>query len=299
MDTRTNSNRDRFLPTCYDDFTDPAHAPLDMAAEVTGSHTLLSRHIWGKRLARGSSQTQIAAKLRMSRHRICRRMNAMRRRLGCATLRRLRGNQTAAETFSLFAFGHCNETPNVRLVIDRLAELSPVELSVLSALLRFLPENETLASAGISRTWYYRIAAKLSAEFRIALPGCALARSGRNMISFSSALPWASCRSSRILSFVVEDTDYTRSARPKATRIVAPVPYNCRKLGGGQLFAIILLMRELGYGIIRAIQKKGIRPAYGMVVDRRKDDEEDCCGSFGGFAARQVEHLGVRTVWEF
>ena len=121
--------------------------------------------------ARGSSQTQIAAKLRMSRHRICRRMNAMRRRLGCATLRRLRGNQTAAEAFSLFAFGHCNETPNVRLVIDRLAELSPVELSVLSALLRFLPENETLASAGISRTWYYRIAAKLSAEFRIALPG--------------------------------------------------------------------------------------------------------------------------------
>ena len=25
----------------------------------------------------------------------------------------------------MFAFGHCNETPNVRLVIDRLAELSP------------------------------------------------------------------------------------------------------------------------------------------------------------------------------
>ena len=117
------------------------------------------------------SQTQIAANLGMSRHRICRRMNAMRRRIGCATLRRLRGNQTAAEAFSLFAFGHCNETPDVRLVIDRLAELSPVELSVLSALLRLLPENETLTSAGISRTWYYRIAAKLSAEFHIALPG--------------------------------------------------------------------------------------------------------------------------------
>ena len=99
--------------------------------------------------ARGFSQTKIAANLRMSRHRICRRMNAMRRRLGCATLRRLRGNQTAAEAFSLFAFGHCNETPDVRLVIDRLAELSPVELSVLSAILRFLPENETLASAGM------------------------------------------------------------------------------------------------------------------------------------------------------
>lgn len=50
MDTRTNSNRGRFLPTCYDDFMDPAHAPLDMAADVTGSRTLLSRHIWRKRL---------------------------------------------------------------------------------------------------------------------------------------------------------------------------------------------------------------------------------------------------------
>ena len=50
MDTRTNSNRGRFLPTCHDDFTDPAHAPLDMAADVTGSHTLLSRGIWRKRL---------------------------------------------------------------------------------------------------------------------------------------------------------------------------------------------------------------------------------------------------------
>ena len=45
MDTRTNSNRGRFLPTCYDDFTDPAHAPLDMAA-----YSLLSRNIWRKRL---------------------------------------------------------------------------------------------------------------------------------------------------------------------------------------------------------------------------------------------------------
>ena len=36
------------------------------------------------------------------------------------------------------------------------------------------------------------------------IPGCALAQSGRNMISFSFALPWASCCSSCILSFVVE-----------------------------------------------------------------------------------------------
>ena len=50
MDTRTNTNGGRFLPICYDDFMDPSVAPLDMAADVTGSRTLLSRHIWRKRL---------------------------------------------------------------------------------------------------------------------------------------------------------------------------------------------------------------------------------------------------------
>lgn len=51
MDTRTNPNRGIFLPTCHDDFCDPAYAPLDMAADVTGAHSLLSRNIWRKRLA--------------------------------------------------------------------------------------------------------------------------------------------------------------------------------------------------------------------------------------------------------
>lgn len=50
METRTNPTRGRFLPTCYDDFIDPAYAPLDMAADVTGAYTLLSRNIWRKRL---------------------------------------------------------------------------------------------------------------------------------------------------------------------------------------------------------------------------------------------------------
>jgi hypothetical protein len=50
MDTRTNSNRGRFLPTCYDDFNDQAHAPLDLAADITGAYSLLSRNIWRKRL---------------------------------------------------------------------------------------------------------------------------------------------------------------------------------------------------------------------------------------------------------
>jgi hypothetical protein len=53
MNTYNEQNefqQERFLPTRYDDFFDPRHAALDIAAAVTGSHTLLSRHIWRKRL---------------------------------------------------------------------------------------------------------------------------------------------------------------------------------------------------------------------------------------------------------
>ena len=50
MDTHSNPTRGRFIPTCYDDFIDPAYAPLDMAADVTGAYALLSRNIWRKRL---------------------------------------------------------------------------------------------------------------------------------------------------------------------------------------------------------------------------------------------------------
>ena len=47
---------------------------------------------------------------------------------------------------------------------------------------------------------------------------------------------------------------------------LAPSPYSVQKTGGGDFWQITLLTRELGYGIIRDIQKKGIRLAYGMVV---------------------------------
>ena len=50
METHNNQIRGRFLPTCYDDFMDPAVAPLDMAADITGAYSLLSRNIWRKRL---------------------------------------------------------------------------------------------------------------------------------------------------------------------------------------------------------------------------------------------------------
>ena len=35
-----------FRPDRYEDFFDPSCTALDIAAVVTGSHTLLSRHIW-------------------------------------------------------------------------------------------------------------------------------------------------------------------------------------------------------------------------------------------------------------
>ena len=53
MNTHNSQNefrRNTFRPECYDDFFDPAHVALDVAAAVTESHTLLSRHIWRKRL---------------------------------------------------------------------------------------------------------------------------------------------------------------------------------------------------------------------------------------------------------
>ena len=50
METQNDPIRGRFLPTCYDDFMDPSIAPLDLAANITGTYALLSRNIWHKRL---------------------------------------------------------------------------------------------------------------------------------------------------------------------------------------------------------------------------------------------------------
>ena len=129
-------------------------------------------------LARGSSQTQIAAALGMSRHCVCRRVNALRRRFGDANLRRIRGNRTAGEALAAFASCRSGGMRCVRAVTGRLARLSPVELGVLFALVRHLPEGETLAAVGISHTWYHTVAARLSAEFHLVAPS-------RKKVSFS------------------------------------------------------------------------------------------------------------------
>ena len=121
--------------------------------------------------ARGLSQTRIADVLLKSRHRVCRRIAAMRRRLGAAMLRRIHGNMAVANALIPFDFENGAYIPNVRLVVDRLASLSVVELGVLSALLRLLPEDETLAIVGISHTWYHIVTARLSAAFRLTFPG--------------------------------------------------------------------------------------------------------------------------------
>ena len=46
------SSQDRLVVQRYEDFFNPAHVTLDIAAAVTGSYTLLSRHIWRKRLVK-------------------------------------------------------------------------------------------------------------------------------------------------------------------------------------------------------------------------------------------------------
>lgn len=48
---RTRHSISAFKPTCYQDFMDPANAPLDLAAAVTSTASLLSRNVWRKRLA--------------------------------------------------------------------------------------------------------------------------------------------------------------------------------------------------------------------------------------------------------
>ena len=54
----------------------------------------------------------------------------------------------------------------------------------------------------------------------------------------------------------------------KETHLLALSPYSAQKMGiRGLFWANSLLRRESGYGIIHVVQKKGIRPAYGMVVN--------------------------------
>ena len=153
-------------------------------------------------LARGSSQTQIAAALGMSRHCVCRRVNALRRRFGDANLRRIRGNRTAAEALAAFASCRSGGMRCIRAVTGRLARLSPVELGVLFALVRHLPEGETLAAVGISHTWYHTVAARLSAEFHLVAPS-------RKKVSFSACihnhdlLPFAPLTEKCTFSFIL------------------------------------------------------------------------------------------------
>ena len=47
---QSESNRKLFQPECYEDFFDPSHTALDLAAAVARSRELLSRRIWRRRL---------------------------------------------------------------------------------------------------------------------------------------------------------------------------------------------------------------------------------------------------------
>lgn len=72
----------------------------------------------------------------------------------------------------------------------------------------------------------------------------------------------------------VEKPNYTRCARPKATRLLASSPYNVQKTGGvGQLFAITPLTGGAPYAIMRTVLGHGVLKRYGMVVDSKKYKE--------------------------
>ena len=162
----------------YADGTD-GHLAMQALSTAISSHSPTDTAIMTE-WANGFSQTQIAANLGLSRHCVCRRIRTLIRRFGKGFQNGLHGNKTAAATLALFDFKQGTSTPAVRHAVDRLAALSPVELCVLSSVVRLLPEHETLTDLGIKHSWYHTIKARLNASFwlcpfqrkKIAAPAC-------------------------------------------------------------------------------------------------------------------------------
>ena len=149
----------------YADGTD-GHLAMKALSAAISSHSPTDTAIMTE-WANGFNQTQIAANLGLSRHCVCRRIRTLIRRFGKGFQNGLHGNKTAAATFALFDFSHGAPTSAVLHAIDRLASLSPVELSVLFSVVRLVPENDALADLGIKHSWYHTVKARLNASFQL------------------------------------------------------------------------------------------------------------------------------------
>ncbi len=120
--------------------------------------------------ADGLCLNQIAARLGISRHSAARRIRRLRGGMGGALFDELRGCAEASAALAAFIANGGATEPNVRIVVERLAPLSAVELGVLCAVLLRRREGETLSRLGIGHAWYHVVKARVEAMFPATLP---------------------------------------------------------------------------------------------------------------------------------
>ena len=120
--------------------------------------------------ASGLELKQLAATLGISRHSSARRLKRLRGRMGEALLDELRGSAEASAALAAFIANGGAAEPNVRIVVERLAPLSAVELGVLCAVLLRRRKGETLSRLGIGHAWYHVVKARVEAMFPATIP---------------------------------------------------------------------------------------------------------------------------------
>ena len=107
--------------------------------------------------ARGFNNSQIAARLKVSRYSIIRAMNRFSKMSGRDTLIRMQASSFTADILDTFIDKNYAYNENIHTVIAFLWGLTCSELGVLSALLRELSESEAIRHVCISKSRYHEI----------------------------------------------------------------------------------------------------------------------------------------------
>lgn len=115
--------------------------------------------------AAGPTQGDIAGRLGVSRHRVCRQLRRLRRTLGDGLTAFLRLPSSAAPLLAVFVKRSGPDDPNVRVVVERLQPLTRNEIGVLFGMLRRQTKGEILGHLGIGHTRYHQIKVALSRSF--------------------------------------------------------------------------------------------------------------------------------------
>ena len=107
--------------------------------------------------AHGFNNSQIAARLKVSRYSIIRAMNRFSKMAGRDTLIRMQASSFTADILDTFIDKNYAHNENIHTVIAFLWGLTCPELGVLSALLRELSESESIKYVCISKSRYHEI----------------------------------------------------------------------------------------------------------------------------------------------